>query len=603
MTSPSDLDQLLHQATAAATGALHRRAPTLEGPSGDGLDAELPPGTRLDGGRFVVRGVLGRGGFGITYEAFDHRLERPVAVKELFPGPVVRRGRHVVAPAHAAESFAEAKARFLREASVLARFSHPGIVRIYEVLEENATAYLVMERLDGRSLATLQVERQGAPFAEPEVVAIAARCGSALAVLHRDGVLHRDLNPSNVVITGDGRVVIIDFGLAREFTGDAGGPMTRMVTPGYAPPEQYRGEGQFGPASDVYGLAATLYRLLTGIAPVAALDRQSGVELPAPARLNGSVSKPVSDGIMDGLELVAAHRPADMPSFLARLALGPRPATTGAVRIGPPVPAAPPPARPSPPPSRAQAAATRSPASPPVKVVVPAPLVASASTALRPMTPPYPLGPQAAASDPTVRPVGLPPPPAPPPSRVPGRWKVVVPIYAALAAAGAAAPVLINVVLAVLILPAVAAAGDVVVQSRQRRRMPAPRRRRLPLPIYATGRFVRNLVSMAWTGVPALIVAGVLVAATLLLDGSGVDRPAQDWVLRAGGAGVALLLADGVLGNRVRYRAAVMEDVVRPRLLARSGRLTRAGWMVVAAAVVLTLLAVAWRPDLWPLPG
>jgi serine/threonine-protein kinase len=587
MTSPSDLDELLHQATAAASALL--------GPTGDGDEGwgslELAAGSRLGGDRFVVREVIGRGGFGITYRAFDHRLERNVAVKELFPAPVLRRGRTVIAPTHAADGFAEARARFLREASVLARFSHPGIVRVYEVLEENGTAYLVMELLDGRSLATLQAERSGVPFAEDEALAIAARCGTALAVVHEDGVLHRDLNPSNVVMTDDGRVVIIDFGLAREFRADGASPMTRMVTPGYAPPEQYLGAGRFGPSSDVYGLAATLYRLLTGVAPVAAMDRQAGAALPPPARLNVWVGRLVSDAVMDGLELEAGHRPASMGDFLARLGLGTRPMATGGVRIGPPRRPPPAPAAPTPLPTLPRPApiagagpVTRS----PVKVSVPAP---HPSYPGRPMTPPFPVAPPLAPVDPTV---GSHRPSRPPSPPVKGRWKVALPVYVAVAAAGAAAPIVANLVLAVLLLPALATAGDIV----------TPRRgSRLPRPVFAAGRFVRNVAAMVLTAVPAAVVAAALVAAALLLDVSGIGRPVQDWLLRAGGAGVAILLVDGVLGNRDRYRANVIEDLARRRLIDASGRPTKWIWVPFGAAVGLSLVAVTLRPELWPLGG
>jgi hypothetical protein len=187
--------------------------------------------------------------------------------------------------------------------------------------------------------------------------------------------------------------------------------------------------------------------------------------------------------------------------------------------------------------------------------------------------------------------------------RPPGRWKVTVPTYAAAAALGAASPVLVNSILAAVVLPAVATAGDAVVLVRQRRLVrPARWFQRLPIPLYAAGRFVRNLLSMVWTAVPALIVIGLLLAAALLLDGSGVSDRVQDWVLRAGGAGVALLLVDGVLGNRQRYRAGVIEDLARGRLL-RSGRYTVAGWVFLAVAVLVIAVAWAMEPELWPLRG
>jgi serine/threonine-protein kinase len=548
-------------------------------------DHVLPEGTRLWDGRFVLRRVLGRGGFGITYEATDRRLDRTVAIKELFPSPAFRRGLDVVAPAHAMQLFAEARERFLREAAVLARFSHPGIVRIYEVAEENNTAYLVMELLDGRSLAALQAARGGGPLAEPDVLRVASSCGQALTVVHVDGVLHRDINPSNIVITLDGRAVLVDFGLAREFRSEVSGSMTRLVTPGYAPPEQYLGQGQFGPPTDVYGLSATLYKLLTGVAPVPALDRQGGNSMPSPRRLNPALSRTVSDGVMDGLELVAAHRPATMVELMRRLGLR-APVSESTVTVG------------------ADA--------PPV-------------TQLGPVTPVRPATAPAVAVNAAVAPaVSLPPPPQPlplppPPAsvmpaplampaptfrtgRVEGRWKVTLPLYGAAAALGSAAPVLVNGILAAVVLPAMATAGDAVVLVHTRRHTrPTRWRERLPLPLYVVLRFVRNLVSMIWTAVPALIVIAVLVAAALLLDGSGVSDTVQDWVLRAGGAGVALLLLDGVLGNRRRYRAAVIEDMGRSRLLDPAGRLTTAGWAFLVVAVGLVALALAVEPELWPL--
>ncbi|MEY2402919.1 MAG: non-specific serine/threonine protein kinase [Acidimicrobiaceae bacterium] len=148
--------------------------------------AELAPGATLHAGRYVIRGVLGRGGVGITYQADDERLQRSVAVKELFPGAAVRVDGRVLPPAHEARAFAEAKARFLREASVLARFTDPGVVRVYEVFEEAGTAYLVMELLDGGSLSDLLVRRRGL-LTEAEALDVALRCARALAVVHAAG--------------------------------------------------------------------------------------------------------------------------------------------------------------------------------------------------------------------------------------------------------------------------------------------------------------------------------------------------------------------------------------------------------------------------------
>lgn len=301
--------------------------------------AELPVGSLLADGRYQVLGIIGRGGFGITYEVGDTRLKRRVAVKELFPESAVRHGSMVLTPPQARASFRSARDRFLREARVLARFTHPGIVRVYEVFEAHGTAYLVMERLSGRTLVDV-LRARNEPFAEDEVLDVAARVSAALRPVHAAGVLHRDINPSNVMLTEHGRIVVIDFGLARDFDQGQTMGMTRMVTPGYAPLEQYRGEGRFGPATDIYGLAATCYRLATGRVPVAAVERDAGGELPSPHRLNPSISKPVSDAILDGLELEPSHRPQDLDSFLSRLGVrwlpeGPRSVLLGSIGAEP----------------------------------------------------------------------------------------------------------------------------------------------------------------------------------------------------------------------------------------------------------------------------
>ncbi|QXC63214.1 protein kinase [Aquihabitans sp. G128] len=246
--------------------------------------AELVEGARLSDGRYQILRVIGRGGFGITYDVGDRRLQRRVAMKELFPESAVRHGSLVLTPPQGRAGFRAARDRFLREARVLARFTHPGIVRVYEVFEEHGTAYLVMELLEGRTLIEL-LQQRGKAFPEAEVLDVAGRVAAALRPVHAAGVLHRDVNPSNVMMTHHGRIVVIDFGLARDYDQDQTVGMTRVVTPGYAPIEQYRGEGRFGPSTDVYGLAATCYRLATGKVPVSALEarRRRRAALAAPA--------------------------------------------------------------------------------------------------------------------------------------------------------------------------------------------------------------------------------------------------------------------------------------------------------------------------------
>ena len=229
---------------------------------------------RAAGGCAAARRPVRRGPGARPGRVRDHLRDRghPAQPQGGAEGAVPRRRlpprrRSVVAPPDGQDAFAQARERFLREARVLARFSHPGIVHVFEVFEEHGTAYLVLELLDGETLSQV-LRTKGAPFSERAALDVAARVGGALTVIHRAGMLHRDVSPSNLVVTGSGRIVLIDFGLARAYDAEQTGSMTRIVTPGYAPPEQYLGSGRFGPASDVYGLAATLYRLLTAKVPL-----------------------------------------------------------------------------------------------------------------------------------------------------------------------------------------------------------------------------------------------------------------------------------------------------------------------------------------------
>lgn len=541
-------------------------------------NGELPPDCPLNGGRYTIDRVLGRGGFGITYAATDVRLHRPVAIKELFPLAAQRQSGSltVTTPDPTGGSFEAAKVRFLREATVLARFTDPRIVQVYEVFEEHNTAYLVMELLNGRTLADLLDER-GGRFTEAEALDVAARCARALMEIHGADVLHRDLNPSNVMVSATGRVVLIDFGLAQTFEPEQTSAMTRMVTPGYAPPEQYLGQARFGPATDVYGLAATLYRLLAGQAPVSALDRQGGARLPSLRELNPAISSLVNSAVLDGLELNANHRPQTMEAFLARLGLGasepPLRSLLAGAAGGPGAangapPHAPPPPAPAPPP--------------------------------RPAPPGAPGGRGALGVDPRRfdgerHPLPLPPPP-------PGQWKVTAPAFATIAALGAAGPVLGVVVLATVLLPGVATVGDGITFVRLRRQGARLKwLHRVALPGFSVMRFVRNLAAVLRAGVPALVVGAGAVAITLLLGALGAGVHAQELILRPAGAVAAVLLALPVVRERWRFRVDVVSDAVYERAVDARGRLTHFGLGLWLVATIVVCLGVGLRPDLWPL--
>ncbi|MGV3719418.1 MAG: protein kinase domain-containing protein [Actinomycetota bacterium] len=288
----------------------------------------LPPGTVLRGGGYQIERVLGQGGFGITYQGRDLALDRSVAIKEFFPTGSGRKGAAVQAAGGLTpEEYAAARQRFLEESRVLARFHHPGIVQVYTSFEEHNTAYMVMELLRGKTLAGW-LEEHG-PMPEGEAVPAIERVGEALAIVHDAGLLHRDIKPDNIIRADDGRTVLIDFGTAREFAAGKTHRMTTLLTPGYAPLEQYSQQARFGTFTDVYALAATLYHLLTGQLPVSALDRVQGVTLPAPHTLRPEISRSVSDAIMWALEVSVAKRPASAREFLKALRAGPAPRVPG----------------------------------------------------------------------------------------------------------------------------------------------------------------------------------------------------------------------------------------------------------------------------------
>lgn len=180
----------------------------------------LSPDTKLQNGHFTIGKILGQGGFGITYYGQDERLHRPVAIKEFFPQGAVRYGNSIE-PSKALPSadYKKSKTQFIDEARVLAQFRHPGIVQVYTFFEENNTAYMVMEYLDGMTLAQW-VEKSG-PLSDPAALMAIELVSEALQAVHQAGVLHRDVKPENIMACGDTtsravRLVLIDFGLNKK---------------------------------------------------------------------------------------------------------------------------------------------------------------------------------------------------------------------------------------------------------------------------------------------------------------------------------------------------------------------------------------------------
>ena len=232
----------------------------------------LPLGTQL--GDYRLDAVIGQGGFGITYRAFDGQLAKVVAIKEYLPVEfAVRRGGEVVPRgARFADDFAWGRERFLDEARALARFRHQHIVPVLRFLEANGTAYTVMEFEDGKSVGEL-LREPGSRLPPDDVRRLAEGLLSGLGAVHAQGFLHRDVKPSNIIIRRDGVPILIDFGAARQAIGGRTRTLTGVLTPQFAPIEQYALDGKQGPWSDIYSAAAVLHLAIVGEPPPEAASR------------------------------------------------------------------------------------------------------------------------------------------------------------------------------------------------------------------------------------------------------------------------------------------------------------------------------------------
>ncbi len=218
---------------------------------------------------YKIEKVLGHGGFGITYLASETNLNRHVAIKEYLPVEfAVREGDTTVKPKSSAdkEDYEWGLERFVQEAGTLAVFRHPAIVSVYRYFEDHGTAYMVMEYEEGESFAQVMREKRG-KFTEEELRAILMPLLDGLAVVHKSGYLHRDIKPGNIYIRTDGSPVLLDFGAARHAIGNKSKNLTSIVTPGYAPMEQYFSDGNQGPWTDIYALAGILYQAVSGDIP------------------------------------------------------------------------------------------------------------------------------------------------------------------------------------------------------------------------------------------------------------------------------------------------------------------------------------------------
>ena len=277
----------------------------------------IRPGTILSK-RYLIGRVLGFGGFGVTYIGYDMTLDKVVAVKEYLPGEFATRMPHqtrlTVYPGEKQEQFSAGKEKFLDESRKMVRFQHvPEVVHVFDCFEENGTAYIVMEYLEGESLKQ-KLERDGRMTVE-EALPIILDVLHALEAVHAEGILHRDVAPDNICLTKDGRVKLLDFGAARFATTTHSRSLTVLIKPGYAPEEQYRSRGDQGTWTDVYATAATFYRMITGITPDDALERAARDMLRPPSKCGVKIGPNTENAIMNALNVKVQGRTQTAKDF------------------------------------------------------------------------------------------------------------------------------------------------------------------------------------------------------------------------------------------------------------------------------------------------
>ncbi len=277
----------------------------------------IAPGVTIRG-RYIIGRVLGFGGFGITYIGFDTTLQHRVAIKEYFPSEFATRMPHEtqvrIYAGEKKEQFVAGMKKTLDEAKRLAEFHQvPGITQIYDFFEENNTAYIVMELLEGDTLKARlkKVGKMPVEEALPIILAVIA----ALKEVHAKDIIHRDISPDNIYLLENGQVKLLDFGAARQVTTTHSKSLTVILKLGYAPVEQYQSGGNQGPWTDVYSLAATFYKMITGIRPPESPERRVKDTLKEPSKLGVVIEKNIENALMNALQVRIMDRTKSAEEF------------------------------------------------------------------------------------------------------------------------------------------------------------------------------------------------------------------------------------------------------------------------------------------------
>ena len=279
----------------------------------------LPLGYLLNS-RYIIGKVVGSGGFGVVYVAWDDNLDIRVAVKEFLPKDLAARSHDHVSltpyTGNSRDDFAFGVEKFLDEAKALAKFQdHPGIVSVHESFRANGTAYMIMQYLDGMTLKEYLKRQPGEKVSFTIAVKALVPIMDALREVHKAGFVHRDVSPDNIFITRQQQVKLLDFGSARYAIGEHSKSLTSVLKHGYSPIEQYTTKGNQGPWTDVYAVAATLYRCITGIVPHDSLDRLENDSIVLPRSLGVDIPASSETTLMSGMAIKAANRIQDIKLF------------------------------------------------------------------------------------------------------------------------------------------------------------------------------------------------------------------------------------------------------------------------------------------------
>ena len=284
---------------------------------------QLKPQTILSG-KYLIGDVLGEGGFGITYVGFDLNLEMRVAIKEFYPnGYATREANTTTALTVYSGSNQEAVQKwrdgFIKEARSLAKCSNlSGVVGVKDFFQENNTAYIILEYLEGTTLKNY-VKEHGGKVSVDWLLSALGPVIVSLGEVHKGGLIHRDISPDNIMLLPDGSMKLIDFGAARDYAESGEKSLSVMLKPGYAPEEQYRSKGVQGPWSDVYAIAGTIYRCITGITPIESMERIRKDELKKPSELGVVIDKTVETALMKGFSVFAEDRYQNIEEFYKAL--------------------------------------------------------------------------------------------------------------------------------------------------------------------------------------------------------------------------------------------------------------------------------------------